>query len=166
MNDDYAECLVARKASGFWRFLKYLLIMLTALACLITFGTGNLIVFIVAIALGVGVYFVSLNADIEYEYLYFDKEITVDKILNKTRRKRVAVFEMDKIEIMAPLKSYHLDNFKNRTFKEVDYSSGIAGMPEVRYCFYYNGTQKVIFEPDQAMMKMIRNVSPRKIFMD
>lgn len=166
MNDDYAECLVARKASGLFRFLKYLLVMLSALACLFSFGTGNMIAFILAVVFGVGVYFVSLYADIEYEYTYFDKEITVDKILNKTRRKRVAVYEMDKIEIMAPLKSYHLDNFKNRTFKEVDLSSGIAGMPEVRYCFYYNGEKKVIFEPDQAMMKMIRNVSPRKIFMD
>ena len=39
--------------------------------------------------------------DIEYEYLYLDKEITIDKIMAKTRRKRVLSISVDKIEILS-----------------------------------------------------------------
>ncbi|MBO7601036.1 MAG: hypothetical protein J6S95_07810, partial [Lachnospiraceae bacterium] len=79
---------------------------------------------------------------------------------------KVGTYELDKIEIMAPLNSWHLDSFKNRTFKEVDYSSGVAGQPEKRYLFYYNGEQKVIFEPNAELVKLARNAAPRKVFID
>ena len=39
----------------------------------------NMVLFIVAIVIGVGAYFVSMNSEVEYEYLYVDKELTVDK---------------------------------------------------------------------------------------
>ncbi len=121
---------------------------------------------IVAVAAGVGAYFVTMNSSIEYEYLYLDKEITVDKIMNKTKRKKVAVYELDKIEIMAPIKSYHLDDYKNRTAKLTDVSRGFEDKPDRRYVFFYNGTDKVIFEPNEAFVKAVKNVSPRKTFMD
>ncbi len=107
-----------------------------------------------------------LNSDLEYEYLYVDKELTVDKVMAKTRRKRVAAFELDKMEIVAPLKSWHLDNFKNRNDKTVDYSSGVEKQPEVRYVFYYEGSKKVIFEPNEEMIKAMQLVAPRKVFKD
>ena len=30
----------------------------------------------------------------EYEYLYLDRELTIDKVMAKTRRKRVAVYQL------------------------------------------------------------------------
>ena len=90
----------------------------------------------------------------------------MDKVMAKTRRKRVAAFELDKMEIVAPLKSWHLDNFKNRNDKTVDYSSGVEKQPEVRYVFYYEGSKKVIFEPNEEMIKAMQLVAPRKVFKD
>ena len=49
-------------------------------------------------AAGIGAYFTSLNASVEFEYLYVDKEISVDKILNKTKRKKVEKFETESME--------------------------------------------------------------------
>ena len=164
MSDAYVECMVARKTPGYWVFLKYLLIVLTVLTGLV--GLVANLLLIAAIIFGVAAYFVNLYTDVEFEYLYLDKEITVDKVFNKTRRKRVKVFELEKIEIMAPLRSYRLDNYKNRTFKELDLSSGIEGQPEVRYVFYYNGETKVIFEPNAELVKMCKNAAPRKVFTD
>ena len=119
-----------------------------------------------AAAFGVGIYFTVTYSDVEFEYLYLDKEITVDRVFHKSRRKRVKVYELDKIEIMAPLKSWHLDSYKNRTFKLVDLSSGVEEMPEKRYTFYYNGEEQVIFEPDDHFIKMVKNAAPRKVFTD
>ena len=122
MSESYIEVMVERKPSGVMLFLKYLLMGLAAVAFLGAFVFGNLLI-IIAIAFGVGSYFVGMYANIEYEYLYLDKEITIDKVMNKSKRKRVGVYQVDKMEILAPLKSYHLDSYRNRQVKEL-YRSG------------------------------------------
>ena len=164
MNESYVECLVARRPSGGMKALKVLLIVVTVIGIL-----GGMIAFpllIVAVAAAVGAYFASLYSSLEYEYLYVDKEISVDKILNKTKRKKAEKFELDRMEIFAPVNSWHLDNYKNRQFKTTDYSSGVAGQPDRRYAMIYNGERKILFEPNQEMVKAMQAVAPRKVFLD
>ena len=165
MSEAYVECMVARKTPGWQMFLRYLLIGLTVVTAFFSFAYG-ITLFIIAIVLGVGAYFITIYTDIEYEYLYLDKEITVDKVMHKAKRKRVATYSLDKIEIMAPIKSYHLDNYKNRQVKTTDFSSGVENQPDTRYVFFYDGSQKIIFEPNEALVKIAKNVAPRKIFLD
>lgn len=163
MNESYVECLVARRPSGGMKALKVLLIVVTVIGIL-----GGMIAFpllIVAVAAAVGAYFASLYSSLEYEYLYVDKEISVDKILNKSKRKKAEKFELDRMEIFAPVNSWHLDNYKNRQFKATDYSSGVAGQPDRRYAMIYNGERKILFEPNQEMVKAMQAVAPRKVFL-
>ena len=119
---------------------------------------------LIALLMGVAAYFITMNANLEYEYLYVDKELSVDKVMNKSRRKRIATFDIGKVEIMAPIKSHQLDSYQNRNYKAVDYSSWEEKQPDGRYVFYYDGQQKVIFEPNEEMIKAILNVAPRKVF--
>lgn len=165
MNESYLEVMVERKPSGVFLFLKYLLIGLCAVTVFAAFTFGTILMF-AALLIGFGAYLVGQYAKIEYEYLYLDKEITVDKVLNKSKRKRVATYSVDKIEILAPIKSYHLDDYKNRQAKVVDVSSGYVNQPDTRYVFFYEGSQKVIFEPTEDFVKLVKNVAPRKVFMD
>lgn len=95
-----------------------------------------------------------------------DKELSIDKIMAKSRRKKAATFDLGKMEIVAPVKSWHLDQYKNRNDKVVDYSSGEEKQPDTRYLFYYDGKQKVIFEPNREMLKAMQLVAPRKVFTD
>lgn len=165
MSDMYVECLVKAKQSAVGKFFKTLLIMLTVVFGFFTL-LGVMVAFVAAVITGVGAYFVNLYTDIEYEYLYVDKELTIDKVLAKSKRKRVGVFSLDRIEIMAPIRSYHLDNYKNRQVKELDYSIGEELMPDLRYALYYEGGQKLILSPSEDLVKVMKNVAPRKIFMD
>ena len=164
MSDTYVECLVKQKQSGLGKFLKYLLIMLT-----VVFAILMLIIplaFIIAVAAGVGTYFVNMFTDLEYEYLYLDKELVVDKVMAKSRRKRVGTYSVDRMEILAPVKSYHLDGFKNRNVKVKDYSIGEELQPDRRYAMYYEGGEKILLSPSEDMVKALRSVAPRKVFMD
>lgn len=163
MNETYVECLVSRGVSTGAKFLRILLVMLTAAFGLLGI-MGFVIALLIALVLGFITWFVYMHTDTEYEYLYLDREIKVDRILNKSKRKRVAVFEIERMEIFAPVNSYHLDNYKNRQVKVVDYSSGKARQPEARYAFYYEGGQKVIFEPSMEFVKAVQNIAPRKVF--
>lgn len=164
MNETYVEWLVKKKTPAYMTLLKILSIMLAA--CFIFVGFIFWPALILGIVIAVGAYIVYLNADLEYEYLYLDKELTIDKVMAKTKRKRVAVFELGKMEIVAPIKSWHLDNYKNRTDKVTDYSSGEEKKPDKRFIFFYEGGRKIIFEPNEEMVKAMQFAAPRKVFKD
>lgn len=167
MNDSYVECLVKQKPKLFKKFLKYFTILLTVLfgaaSFLLPIPNVNLILFIIAIGFGVLAYFTSLASELEFEYLYCDREITVDKILSQQKRKKAGKFEVDKMEIFAPIDSDKLADYKNRNCKVKDFSSGVEGRPG-KYVMYFEGQQKVILEPSEAFIKAVYNVAPRKVF--
>ncbi len=165
MSDVYVECLVKAKSSAMGKAFKFLLIAATVVLGLMSVA-GILVAVLGAVATGVGAYFVHLNTDIEYEYLYLDKELTVDKVMAKTKRKRVGTYQLERIEILAPIKSYHLDNYKNRNVKEIDYSIGEELQPDCRYALYYEGGEKLILSPSEELVKAMKSVAPRKVFTD
>lgn len=164
MSETYVECLVARKPSMVMTFLKIFLIMMTAVFLLI--GLIYFVGLIVAVVAGIGAYFATMNANLEYEYLYVDKEISIDKVMAKSRRKKAGAYSIEQMEIFAPLNSHRLDSYRNRDAKTVDYSSGIAAQPERRYMMVCNGGTRVILEPNEALIKAVQNVAPRKVFTD
>lgn len=162
VSETYVECLVARKSTFAMRFLKTLLIMLTV--CFVLIGMVFVPGFLIAIATGVGAYFAYMNADLEYEYLYLDKEISIDKVMAKSRRKRIVTYDVQRMEILAPVKSYHLDGVRNREMKTVDYSSRTD--ENKKYMMVYEGNLKVLWEPSLEMVKAIQTIAPRKVFTD
>ena len=168
MSDAYVECLVKAKTSTVAKLGKTLLITLTVIFILAIFVLPPVMIFafIGALITGVGAYFLNLFTDLEYEYLYLDKELTVDKVMAKSKRKRIATYQLDRIEILAPVRSYHLDNYKNRNTKEKDYSIGEVLQPDRRYAMYYEGGEKILLSPSEELIKVMKNVAPRKIFSD
>lgn len=164
MNDTYVECMVRKQTKPILKFLKFFLITMAVLFGIATLCFGLLLTFALAVAFGLGAYFVARYSEIEFEYLYVDRQITVDKIFNQSRRKRVATYDCDKLEVFAPVFSYKLDDFKNRKVKTVDFSSGTIQQPDVRYAMYYDGKEKILFEPNEAFVKALYNIAPRKVF--
>lgn len=165
MSESYVECLVKSDANIFLKLIKYVLIMLTVVLAIFTI-LGYGIAMIVAVVTGFGAYLMHLRTNIEYEYLYLDKEIAIDKIMAKTKRKKVGTFEVDRMEILAPINSHQLDSYKHRTAKEFDYSIKHVEQPDMRYVMFYNGDKKLILSPNEQIIKAIKNVAPRKVFMD
>ena len=165
MSDAYVECLVKAKTSMTAAFFKFLLIAV-AVICFLAMFIGISIAFIPMILAGGGAYFVNLFTDLEFEYLYLDRELVVDKVMAKSRRKRVATYSLDRVEILAPVKSYRLDNYKNRNAKVKDYSIREELKPDLRYVMFYEGGDKIILSPSPEMIKVMKNVAPRKVFSD
>ena len=167
MNEAYVECLVKGKGPIIFKLLRYFMYFLAILGfgSIIFVGLGA-IGLVLGFALAAGGYYLGMLAEVEYEYLYVDKELTVDKILAQNSRKRVASYSMERVEIMAPIKSYRLDNYKNRQTKDVDYSIGFEDKPDLRYVFYYEGGQRIILSPSEEMVKVMKNANPRKVYSD
>jgi hypothetical protein len=166
MNESYKELLVKKGKSPKDGILRVICVIPTVLLALLTLLTGSMIMFILVIAFGVLDYFVFQWTDVEYEYLYLDKEITVDKIMAKTRRKKVATLDVNKVEIMAPVKSYQLDNYRNRQCKVTDLSAGKDLDGEKLYWVFYEGSQKYIMNLTEDFAATVKTVAPRKVFID
>lgn len=163
MNDSVIEVLVDQKTTVGIKVLKVVLIAATVLMAVWSLFFG-FVALLIAVLLGVAAYFVGLRTKVEYEYTYFDKELDVDVIYSMQKRKRVATYDITKLEMLAPANSYHLDEFKNRNYKESDYSSRKEGHEQDVYVMYIAGTDKIVFEPGEEMVKVIRNIAPRKVF--
>ncbi len=166
-DNSYVECLVSSKASPLMVVLKGITLALTIVFVILGLLSGSIVSIILAIAAGAAYYFASLNASIEFEYQYCDREITVDKVLNKSRRKNIGKYDVGRIEAMGPSKSYHLDEYKNKTYKVLDFSAREKNpQPDPTYTIYYDGKEKIILEPTKEFVEAIRNVAPRKVFFD
>ena len=163
MNDTYVEVMVARKKNPLLMPLKILLYALTVV--FIIMGLGNGLFFIGAAATALAAYFALPMLDLEYEYLYVDKEISIDKIMSKEKRKNAYNIDLNKMELMAPANSHELDSYKARGLKVLDFSSGNedAKVFTIVYETGSEGTVLVNIEPNEEMLRAIRNVFPRKI---
>lgn len=166
MNESYKELLVKKDKGAKEILTRVVSVVPTVLLGLLTLLTGNIIFFIIVIALGVLDYFVFQWTDLEYEYLYLDKEISVDKIMAKTRRKRAATISVEKIEIMAPEKSHQLDSYRNRQTKVLDLSAGHDLPDQKLYWVFYEGNQKILMNLTEDFAKTVKGIAPRKVFTD
>ncbi len=163
MSDLYIELLVKKKRTATDTILKTLLIALTVLA----FLAGLLITplaLIVFVGLLVLDYFKLPGFDLEYEYLYVNGELDIDKIMSKQKRKRVGSFDMKNVEMVAPVKSHELDYYRNGKVKVVDYSSGEENANVYAMLVKDDKEQKmVLFEPNQAILDDMRRIAPRAV---
>lgn len=164
MNESYVECMVARKPNPLNSVIKVLVYAATAISVIMALLFGLPFMIVVAVGLVLVIYFLLPSLDLEFEYLYLDKEISIDKVMNKQKRKRICVLDLNKMEMIAPETSHELDSYKSRGIKIQDYSSKD---PEIKkHILVYNGAKGVeliCMEPNAALMKCIKNVFPRKI---
>ena len=94
------------------------------------------------------------------EDLGLDKE-TVDKIMARSRRKSMADYPVEKIEVAAPEGSYHLDGYQGRDCEVKDYSSRKTNT----FIIYYEGQKKLILDADRGLMEALRSTAPSRIFL-
>ena len=145
--------------------IKVAQIVLALLAgvCVVAMVMGFIWGILLAAAFGVACYILTIYSVVEYEYLYVDKELQIDRILGKSSRKRMETLDLKQLEILAPLRSHELDGYRNRNGKKVDYSSGDDAGVNPKYMLVI-GDKQVIFEPTPEMVKTIHMFAPRKVF--
>lgn len=162
MNEAYYEVMVSRKKSAVMKMIQIVAVIMTVLSVL-AFILGMMWGLILAVVFGVISYFLKLFNNVEYEYLYVDKELQIDRILAKNSRKRMETIDLNEFEVLAPIRSHELDGYRNRNLKKVDYSSGEEGIENKVYMLVVNDKQ-IIFEPTEEMVKTVKMIAPRKVF--
>lgn len=165
--DAYMEHLVKKNTEPKDLILKFGSIGLIAAATIAVFFFSP--AFSIMVGLGLAMlyrYLIFPLTDIEYEYLYCDKTITVSKIMAKEKRKDLETFDLDKVEMLAPSNSYRLAEFKNRQLTEVNYWSMDKTKEEPPYAMIYEGGRKILLDLPKEFVKIVQNNAPRKVFFD
>lgn len=166
MSDLYTEVIVKRKKTVKDTLCKAGLVVLTVLAVFsLLLGILGLISIVVMLAVAALDYFIWPTLDVEYEYLYVNGEIDIDKIMSRQKRKRVYSCDLKKLELMAPSSSHELDYQKNnKNITRHDFSS----MEENAKTYTAiipgdKGTEMLIFEPNQTIVDDLKRLKPREV---
>ena len=168
MSDLYQEHLVKKERTAADSAVRIAVIGFTAL-----FVVAGLFItpfaLLLALVLGLAGYFILFpRTDLEYEYLYVNGELDIDKIMAKSKRKRVKNLDIKNADLVAPLTSHRMDYYNNnQKMKVYDFSSGNAEHKRFAMMIRDNGEScKVILEPDEKMIQAIRSSAPSKVFLD
>ena len=161
----YIEQLVLNREDHRMQLLSICLIVLGIASFIILLPISLLFLLFTVLCL-VGAYLAASRQVVEYEYLYFDKEISIDRILNRARRKKVGAYELDLMEIVAPEHSHTLDPYREKAGKVIDCRGSSDEEGTRNYMAVFTNQEKLLFTPSRAMIESMRQRAPRKVMLD
>ena len=162
MNEVYYEILVVRKKDPKLQMGQIVTVLLAGV-CAVAVLFGFIYGILLAPIFGLMCYFLTIRNRVEYEYLYVDRELQIDRITNQSKRRKMETLDLNQFEILAPIRSHELDSYRKRAGAVLDYSSGEEANNPQKYMLVI-GDKKVIFEPTPELVQTIRMFAPRKVF--
>lgn len=168
--DNYMEKLVTKKRTAGD----------TLITVGIIFGAIVLILFVMSIQvlqqLGISLLLVALiiylgyrfitSRNIEYEYIVTNGDLDIDKIISKSKRKRLFSANCKEFDIVSPVKSNSFSQSVQAIKNRIDASGSIDSPDAYFITLTYNGEKTlVIFEPSDRMLKNFKTYIPRKVFL-
>ncbi|MBQ8527312.1 MAG: hypothetical protein IJ429_02445 [Lachnospiraceae bacterium] len=168
MTDNYVELLVKRKTSPMLKALRFACILMCVFQFILAvLSTAVFFVFTGIVFWLIGA-LVGHFANVEYEYLYVDKQLSIDKINNQRKRKKVAEYALNTdMEVLAPCGSPHLDYYTDKVSAVRDYTSGWQDAEEYAMIVHVDKQLEMLrLEMNEELLKQITMVSPRKVFKD
>ena len=161
-NETYAEYLVKRKSPLYTYALKGVMILLCIIGVLLALTTVWGILALTVI--GVATYFLFQYVNLEFEYLVVNDQLTIDKIMGQSRRKKAWEGTMEEIQIIAPSDSYVLKDYERPGMKTFNFSSQAPGAKTYTLIHQAGANfSKIIFEPNDRVLHCLRMRSPRKV---
>ena len=162
--DNYVEWLVKRKDPAYALPAKIGLVVVCVLALFLALQTmWGIIVLFAAVA---AAYFSFLGLSVEYEYLFAEGGLSVDRIMGKSRRKKAFDCEKEEVQILAPADSYVLKDYEKQGAKVMDFTSG-RKEAKVYAMICQKGPEslKVLIEPNARMLNAMKRSLTRKVMM-
>lgn len=160
MNDIYTEQLIKKKKTKKQLVLQGVVLVLTLFS--ICGALHFPVLFIITgifIACNIFLYW---ELDIEYEYLFVNGELDIDKIIHKARRRRICSVELTDVELLTPYGAGELRQYQRA--KKSDYSSGTEnGQTYVLIAAVKGEQRKIIFEPNEVIINGYKRLDPRKV---
>ncbi|WMJ22136.1 hypothetical protein RBG61_08995 [Paludicola sp. MB14-C6] len=171
MNDVFFEQIVKKKDSIKDKLIKacillvalFLFFMLMYVVVFTRYPTINSIAFLLAVGSLVGAWYFISGLNLEFEYIYTNGEIDIDKISAKRKRKRVTTVRISSFELF---EEYNHDKYKSEHF-DVKIYACTHMLDENVYSAVYRGKQGekclLVFSPNERLLTEINKIYKRKV---
>ena len=166
MNDIFNEQLVARKPNRRDMFMRAGIAVggIALLAVAMSFNVLSGFLIPIAAVIIAGEVYLLRSMNIEYEYVFTNGDLDIDRITNKSRRKQVLSINVRSFVTMVPVAGNNYEGEINQYTKMLDYGSGVVGENTYAAIYEEDGQRvKLIIEPDEEMFKAIRSYIPRVV---
>ncbi len=174
--DVFLEYLLEKKSTGKDILIKLGIVLLAVVATYLVvtlfmmlgrFAMGYIPIGIAAVVYGA--YIWMRNFNLEYEYIFTNGELDIDKIKSRKVRKRIVSVSCKNIELMA---SKENDVYK-RDFENESITKKYEAVPDPAkgniYCAIFNkdGERSLLtFQPPKKLAEEMKKYNPRSIFVD
>ena len=156
MNVVFKEQIVKRKPTIKDALIRACLIVVVVLVFLVTIVQFGAIGVLITAVVGFGANYVMGFLSVEYEYAITDKELDIDAIYARSRRKRVFSASLSNVEVMAHVSDNAHEHTFSRMQKLCDYTSATGNDNVYAFLLSYNGKYtKVLIEPNEKMLAAI-----------
>lgn len=110
-------------------------------------------------------YYLTFCADKEYEYSYFDGDIKIARIINKSRRKQIGEYSMGEVLNIAPAGDRSVMKYETDAMVKVkDYTSKDKTKSYYEMVVVNEGVTTLIkFEPDEKFLDSVMVKFPQKV---
>ena len=161
MRDFYIEQLVKRKNTKRSGLFKILLVLGGCASVMLVKVSPIFVIVSLAILFCIVKYF--RVTSVEYEYVFFNGNIEIDKIMSKTRRKHLISTGLYEVEVVAPTGSLEIQQY--RKVKKYNYSSRRKGVTTYQMVINHKGRRaRIVFEPNEEFLTEMKLSSPRKVY--
>lgn len=161
MNEFLIEQLVKRNQTIATTLKKAGLIAVTVLSAFLTLAIPILTVVTVILIFVDSFLFKRMN--VEYEYVYFNGDLDIDKIMNMQSRKKQFSTNIKEMEVIAPSGSPELHSYQR--LKTLDFSTLNPEDKVYEMVTSFKGeTVRVLFNPNEKILNEMKNMAPRKVF--
>lgn len=159
--DNFHEQLATTHKTGAYKFVNAVFYVFGVLALL---TLGNLIIFAVCAILAAGAFFLRKKLYVEFEYVFTNGDIDVDKIVEMKKRSKVISFDIKNVELLAPEDSYEVKDFSNKPSKVVTcYPSTNDKKVYIAMVTGGNERMQVRFAPDEELINLCFKYNPRAV---
>lgn len=167
MDDIFLEKIVTKRKTG----KEFAIIGGAVLASVLLLAAGvifgSLLPFLmpmILVGVGYGLWFVISSMNKEYEYIVTNGDLDIDMIIARRKRKRVLSVKAKEFELMAQTGTIDEKDSASSRYKTLDFSSSTNSKSNWFILTTHNSERvKVIFEPDERMLKNLKRFNPSKI---
>ncbi len=171
--DIFIEHMVKKKKTA-KDYIKMVLCILTIIGMLALMACSMVVPYIGLILFtlcGIIIYILGRVAsaiNTEYEYIFTNGALDVDKIIAARRRRRMTSLNARSIEILAKVDSDRIDSYLNNREVKRKYACTDVYDDGVYFVIYSDDKRKymLLFNPNEEILDGFKRLNPQKVFLN
>ena len=147
----------------FSMFFTLIAVLLSA----ICFKFFNLYGLIIAGIAMYAAWWLSTGRNVEYEYVFTNGDMDVDKIIAKRSRKHLIAFDCKDVEIIAPVSEKYKSRINDNDIRKKFFAASSMNAEGLFFCIFNKenmGDVILFFEPNEMMLNAMRTYAQKKLF--